>query len=131
MLFRSVTRTLEGHNARINDIKFSPDGSQIASASFDGSVQLWNTENFNLQPIILNDHDSWVQTIAFSPDGNKLIAGCRDNLVRIWPTTAELMAQQICPKLYRNMDQEEWNRFVAEDIEYEYTCEGLKKPETN
>lgn len=124
-----VIQTLEGQNARINDIKFSPDDSQIASASFDGSVQLWNTKNFNLQPIVLNDHDSWVQTIAFSPDGLKLIAGCRDNLIRIWPTNTDLMATQICPKISRNMSQEEWNRFVASDIEYENSCEDLKKPE--
>ncbi len=60
-----LLQQLEGQNARINDIKFSPDDSQIAAASFDGTVNIWNTTNFNLQPIVLNDHDSWVQTIAF------------------------------------------------------------------
>jgi WD40 repeat protein len=127
---QEIVQELDGHSARINDIKFSPDGSQLATASSDGSVQLWSTANFNLQPIVLNDHDSWVLSIAFSTDGLKLIAGCRDNLVRIWPTKTELMAEQICPKLYRNLDQEEWNRFVAEDIKYEFTCEDLEKSES-
>jgi len=126
-----MIQQFEGQTARINDIKFSPDDSQIAAASFDGSVNIWDTRNYNLQPIVLNDHTSWVQTIAFSPDGQKLIAGCRDNLIRVWPTNTKKMAEQICPKISRNMSSEEWNRFVAKDIPFENTCKDIVEPTKN
>ena len=113
------------HSARINDMEFSPDDRMLATASYDGNVLLWETANYNEEPIKMDDHNTWVLSLTFSPDGNKLIAGCIDKLVRIWPTNSEIMAKNLCDKLERNMTQDEWNRFVAEDIDYEKTCEGL------
>jgi energy-coupling factor transporter ATP-binding protein EcfA2 len=126
-----IIQSLEGQSARITDLKYSDDGKLLASGSMDGSVNIWSTEDFFRQPFVLNDHNSWVQSISFSPDNQSLIAGCRDNLVRIWPTNTTAMANQICPKLTRNMTQEEWNRFVGEDIRFEETCKGLKSTSNN
>jgi WD40 repeat protein len=99
----------------------------LATASFDGVVQLWQTVNYNNQPIVLNDHDSWVWSIEFSPDGQTLITGCVDKQIKEWPTNADKMAEKICYKLNRNMSSEEWSRYVAEDIPYEKTC--MTEPE--
>jgi WD40 repeat protein len=35
---------LEGHNAEVNSVSFSPDGQIIASASRDNTIKLWNRE---------------------------------------------------------------------------------------
>ncbi len=69
--------------------------------------------------------------LLFSPDGEKIIAGCKDNLIRVWPTNTKKMAEQICPKITRNMSSEEWNRFVAKDIPYEESCNDIVEPTNN
>lgn len=117
--------TLTGHDARINDIQFSDDDKMMATASYDGKVQLWETTNFNAQPIVLSDHTSWVWTIAFNPNGNELISGCVDNLIRMYPTQSVAMADQMCTRINRNMSRREWDRFVGKDIDYKKTCEEL------
>ena len=116
---------LASHGARINEIKFSPDDKRLATASFDGTVLLFETVNFNEEPVKMDDHNTWVLSLEFTPDGDHLIAGCIDKLIRIWPTNSETMANNLCSKLNRNMSKEEWDRFVAEDIDYEKTCDNL------
>jgi WD40 repeat protein len=39
--FGKVVTLLEGHNDRVGDIKFSPDGKRLASAGWDGTLRIW------------------------------------------------------------------------------------------
>ncbi|MCU0428343.1 MAG: hypothetical protein MUF42_00100 [Cytophagaceae bacterium] len=120
---------LTDHKARINDIRFSKDGKLMATASFDHTVRLWDFTNLDEEPLILRDHEMWVWSVGFSPDGTKLLAGCVDNLIRVWPTSMEHMSDQICNKVNRNMTGKEWKRYVADDIQYEKTCDQLPSSE--
>jgi WD40 repeat protein len=56
----SQLNNLRGHRARINQMKFSPDGSILATASNDGSVRMWQTGNLNQQPIVLTANGGYV-----------------------------------------------------------------------
>jgi WD40 repeat protein len=122
---KELITVLEGQNARINQIVFSDDNKMIAAASSDKSVQVWNLDNFNDQPLMLNDHEWWVFSIAFSPDNEFLLSGCSDNLIRKWPLDTQKMADEIQSKMKRNMSLKEWDRYVAEDIDYRRTVEEL------
>ncbi len=117
-------RSLSGQRSRINNIKFSADGKLFATASLEGTVQLWVISRMDkMLPVAFKDHDDYVWNIEFSPNSDYLLAGTRDGILKLWPTKPELMAQDICKYLIRNMSKTEWDRFVGEDIGYVSTCE--------
>jgi len=56
---------------------------RLASASFDATVRLWDTEIGVCQHTLRN-HTKKVYTIAFSPDGNLLASGSLGGQLNIW-----------------------------------------------
>lgn len=115
---------INAHSGRVYAIDFNPKGNQLATSSMDGTIKIWNTTNFNYHPIIIREHESWVRALAFSPDGKKLISSSqKDNIMFQWPANADLIADQMCNFIVKNMTLLEWNTNVASDVEYEKTCE--------
>ena len=121
-----IVENLRGHSSRITDIKVSPNDKQIATASRDGTLQIWDAKDLNNQPVVLQDNEGFIFTVAFSPDGEKLLTGSNegDRLVAR-PTRTEYMIENICSKISRNFTQSEWNIYVGNDIDYEPTCKNL------
>ncbi|MCD4834381.1 MAG: hypothetical protein K8R31_11340 [Bacteroidales bacterium] len=113
---------LEGRKSRINDIDFNIDDKLMATSSQDGTARMWDCTNLNNQPIELTDHESWVLSSIFSPDGKKLVTSSKDkDRIIIWSTKSEYLATDIYDRITRNMSIEEWNVYVAKDVEYERT----------
>ena len=123
----SKTRTeLSGQEGIINEIVFSPLGALMASASSDKTVRVYNMSQLvQKQPIILNDHPDKVETISFTPDGQQIVAGTYEKYIKAWPIHIEAMADKICGKVHRNLTEEEWEIYVAADIEKINTCPDL------
>ena len=118
------TRTVPGQRSRVNSIKFSPDGSLFATASFDGTVQLWVMNQMDrMLPVAFKDHSDYVWRIEFNASSDYLLAGTREGVLKLWPTKPDMMAQNICEYLYRNMKNSEWIQYVGDDIDYVNTCE--------
>jgi cytochrome c len=61
----------------------SPDGTTIASASWDRTVRLWPIGGG--APQVLEGHNQNVNGVAFTPDGKSLVSVSYDLTVRIWP----------------------------------------------
>jgi WD40 repeat protein len=63
-------------------VKFSCDGSMIATVDRTGTVGLWYTDSGKGLTNIT--HHDWVTAIDFSPDGTQLATGTRTGIIRIW-----------------------------------------------
>jgi WD40 repeat protein/serine/threonine protein kinase/tetratricopeptide (TPR) repeat protein len=73
------------HRAGVTAVRFSPDGSLLATSSMDGTVCLWEVESGRRYGNPLY-HGEEVATIAFSPEGEHLASLTIDGTVRIWHT---------------------------------------------
>jgi cytochrome c len=74
---------LEGHQAPVVALALSPDGSTLASASWDSTIRLWPLAGG--APRVLEGHQQNVNGVAFSPDGKSIISAGYDATLRIWP----------------------------------------------
>ncbi|OYP35945.1 protein kinase domain-containing protein [Rhodopirellula sp. MGV] len=76
-------KRLDGHDDGILSIAIRPGGDQLASASIDRTVRLWDLSERGQQPIVL-DHGSWVSAIAYTVDGEIVSTGTHNGIVRFW-----------------------------------------------
>jgi len=113
------SQILRGHTGRISSITFSEDGKYMASSSYDGSVRLWNFNDLNTLPIVLNDHNNnWATIALFSNDGKYVFSGDKVGNIRKFPVSVSNLVQNYCDFLKRDITKEEWKNYVGEDIEY-------------
>src|SRR5579884_2572818 len=73
-----------GHTLSVQGVAWSPDGKSIASASGDGTVQVWDAATGKLLYTHSSPSQFGFNAVAWSPDGTRLAAACADNTVQVW-----------------------------------------------
>jgi WD40 repeat protein/energy-coupling factor transporter ATP-binding protein EcfA2 len=116
------TRQFTGHRAGVYDLEFSSDEKLLASAGSDKRLQLYVIDSLDDLPVVMENNNGFIWDIEFTKDSDYLIAACSESEIRVWPTDPALLAKEICPKLTRNMTEDEWLKYVGEDTDYENTC---------
>jgi WD40 repeat protein len=74
---------LRGHAGIVHHLAFSPDGSMLATASFDKTIKIWDAET-GKELSTLKGHTDHVYCVAFSSDSAMLASGGKDRSIRLW-----------------------------------------------
>jgi WD40 repeat protein/tRNA A-37 threonylcarbamoyl transferase component Bud32 len=80
---------LEGHQASVNSVAFSPDGRLLASCEGrwagrePGAVKVWDLAT-GRKVASCTGHTKPVVQVAFNPDGQRLASASHDGTARIW-----------------------------------------------
>jgi WD40 repeat protein/serine/threonine protein kinase len=75
---------LAGHQDSVSGVAFSPDGRLLVSASYDGTLIVWDVESRQPVYAALHGHTSPVLCVAFSPDGTLMASGSDDGVIIFW-----------------------------------------------
>jgi WD40 repeat protein/serine/threonine protein kinase len=75
--------TLAGHGSTVTALVFSPDGTRLASASWDRTLKVWDAAT-GRELATLRGHTNAVLGAAWSPDGTRLASAADDHTVKVW-----------------------------------------------
>ena len=86
----SIIRRFLGHQQEVCGLKWSFDGSQLASGGNDNNLMVWSLHS-NRPLMCSNDHLAAVKAIAWSPHQHNILAsggGTADRTIRFWNTNS-------------------------------------------
>lgn len=81
--------TLYENSNTIGGLAFSPDGSRLALADFDGKASIWHidADGGELHSELVTElagHDDYIRAIAFDPEGRRVATASDDRTAVIW-----------------------------------------------
>ncbi|KAI9239861.1 hypothetical protein MVEG_05303 [Podila verticillata NRRL 6337] len=91
-----LRRYSPAHNGGVTSVCFSPDGTQVLSASFDMTVRVHGLKSGKMLKEF-RGHTSYVNHASFSADGTKILSSSSDGTVKIWDYKTTSCLQTITP----------------------------------
>ncbi|KAB8360907.1 hypothetical protein FH972_024640 [Carpinus fangiana] len=85
---------LKQHKDEVWVIKFSHDGTRLATASKDQTVKIYEMNQFSVVHT-LKEHSAPVAFVAWSPDDTKIITCSQDKSAKLWDTKTGICLQTI------------------------------------
>lgn len=84
---------LAAHIGAVLGVAFSPDGQQLASGSWYGSVRIWDLITGTAIGEPLYRHKSTVNSVSYSPNGQFIASRSWDGTIRVWNATSREVTQ--------------------------------------
>lgn len=107
-----TSRILSGHNGIVWDATFSPDGKTIATASFDGTVKIWNAQTGQELLSLKAPSSVAFANVDFSPDGRLLFASTDDGTVRIFLLPVDELIELARGRVTRDLTDAECRQYL-------------------
>ena len=107
----TIDRDYSGHSGSISALAFSPDGSQIATASSDRTTRLWDVKSGS-ELLSLHGHSEDVRDVAFSPDGKFLVTASDDKTVQFYILDVGELIKLAKARVSRTLTQKECQKFL-------------------
>jgi WD40 repeat protein len=79
----SLVKVFQGHKDSLYAVRLSPDGTLLATGSYDSSIKLWNVADASVAKS-LEGHNGAVFELAFRKDGKVLASASGDRTVKLW-----------------------------------------------
>jgi WD40 repeat protein len=81
-----------------------------------------------LHPLETEEDDDAIAAhpLAFSPEGEVLAAAGRRNASVILWTRTEALVEAVCQRVWRNLNEEEWQDYIGSGVPYEPTCPNFQ-----
>ena len=91
---------LRGHTEVIYSVSFSPDGTRITTASFDGTARVWDvstalsTGGSGAELAVLQVHPDGAESASFNADGTRILTVSRfGDTAQLWDADGRLLAR--------------------------------------
>ncbi|MBS1952175.1 MAG: WD40 repeat-containing protein [Cytophagales bacterium] len=80
---KEVVREFKGHRDVISSLRLNSGKQQLLSASWDGTVRLWNITTGLMEQKFIG-HQGAVHIAIFDPDGKTIYSAGADRQIRVW-----------------------------------------------
>ena len=80
-----------GHQGQVLDVAIGPGGTEVATASTDGTARIWDAVAGVLRAPLFG-HTNFVRTVDFSPDGQSVVTASVDGTARTWALNGRRLA---------------------------------------
>lgn len=93
-----IKKVDNAHTQEVCGLKWSPDGSQLASGSNDNSLLIWDVGLLDTPRFVIREHKAAVKALAWCPWQSQVLAsggGTADRTLRIWNTNTGALINSV------------------------------------